>query len=442
MNKLYFSTFTILFLLTGTAIAEQNMICGFETSDGGIVCDVSNENNCSENNGILYPSSSECWEEQGKKAAFSSSCAIIQRELIDTTYTYEIWHGGTMKKDDACQIDNAKVQVINGEAHITQSNIDTITVVASEGAKFIVIAEKGNRSISREVQVLDGTSQECTITSKIMEDTVQFDISGEGSSSQSYCHFDGNSHNILSGDAKLITMTEFSLTFDAMKKGRIRILAASPSTYSIEYETNGGKVKEPSDRSIPPAGYEDEVLTKFNDYDNPFPDTEIDNLIGMAAAELYRRAIIGGYPDGEFKGNQNVNRAEASKFLLLARYGTVNEISNSGKFPDVLDGQWYTKYVVTAADKGIINGHPDGTFRPADTVNTAEFLKMLSLTFGLQLNLPHSFSDVSTEDWFAIYAGTAEEYNLFPSRSQYLLPSDTLTREEVAVAIYQFLQNR
>ncbi|MBT3835505.1 S-layer homology domain-containing protein, partial [Candidatus Peribacteria bacterium] len=138
----------------------------------------------------------------------------------------------------------------------------------------------------------------------------------------------------------------------------------------------------------------------------------------------------------------DVNRAEAAKFLLLARYGTVADVPNNGNFPDVLDGQWYTKYVVIAADKGIISGHPDGTFRPADTVNTAEFLKMLSLTFALQLNLSHSFSDVLSQDWFASYAGIAEKYDLFPGRSAYLNPGDPLTREEVAVTIYQYLQNR
>jgi hypothetical protein len=205
----------------------------------------------------------------------------------------------------------------------------------------------------------------------------------------------------------------------------------------------GGETDNPvPPREIPPAGYEDEVIVNFDAYDNPFPDTSLSSLEGRAAAELYRRAVIGGFPDGEFKGDRNVNRAEAAKFLLLARFGTVNDVANSGRFPDVVDGQWYTKFVVTAANKGIISGHPDGTFRPADNVNTAEFLKMLALTFDLQLNLPHSYNDVSSQDWFAKFAGIAQKYDLFPGRTNYLLPGDSLTREEVAVAIYQYLQNR
>lgn len=194
---------------------------------------------------------------------------------------------------------------------------------------------------------------------------------------------------------------------------------------------------------MPPAGYEDVVITNPGSYENPFSDTDIETLEGQAASELYRRGIIGGYPDGEFKGNKEVNRAEAAKFLLYTRYETVEDETNNGQFSDVLDGQWYTKFVVTAANMGIINGYSDNTFKPANTVNTAEFLKMLTLTFDLEQNLPYSYTDVSETDWFTIYAGIAEKYNLFPNRSENtLLPAENLTREEVAIAIYQYLTNR
>lgn len=195
-------------------------------------------------------------------------------------------------------------------------------------------------------------------------------------------------------------------------------------------------------RHVPPAGYEDEVITAFDNFINPFPDTNISQLEGRAAAELYRRAVIGGYPDGEFKGDRSVNRAEAAKFLLLARFQAVDEMSNNGQFFDVLDGQWYTKFVVRAAQLGIINGHPDGSFKPGDGVNTAEFLKMLSLTFDLQLNMEHSFTDVPEGVWFEQYAGIAEKYELFPGRTTALMPTEKLSRTDVAVAIYQFLNNR
>lgn len=196
-------------------------------------------------------------------------------------------------------------------------------------------------------------------------------------------------------------------------------------------------------RLVPPAGYEDEVITAFKIYENPFPDTEIVTIEGQSAAELYRRGVIGGFSDGEFKGENLVNRAEAAKFLLLARYGSVSDVQNNNSFPDVLDGQWYTKFVVTAANEDIISGYPDGYFRPANTVNTAEFLKMLNNTFDLPKNLPYTYTDVSSESWYAEFAGIAEQYELFPERESGLLKLEQeLTRNEVAVAIYQYLKQK
>ena len=180
--------------------------------------------------------------------------------------------------------------------------------------------------------------------------------------------------------------------------------------------------------SIPPAGFEDEVLVNIEAYENPFPDTNIAYIEGQAAAELYRRAIIGGYPDGEFKGSREVNRAEAAKFLLLARYESVEDMENNGQFPDVVEGQWYVSYIVKAADLGIIIGYSDGNFRPQNTVNTAEFLKMFTLTFGLDTDLEYSYEDVDSEDWFAQYVGIAEEYDLLPNRGVNLEPARLMTR--------------
>ncbi len=190
----------------------------------------------------------------------------------------------------------------------------------------------------------------------------------------------------------------------------------------------------------PPAGFEGEVITLSTR--NPFPDMDASSLEGIAAADLYKRAVIGGFPDGEFKGKRSVNRAEAAKFLLLASGIDVQELENKGRFKDIPEGQWYVKYVMTAAEMGIIGGYSDETFRPANTVNTAEFLKMLSLAFRAKLNLDHTYRDVPEDAWFAKYAGMAKTYELFPKRKYNLLPAKELTRNEVAVAIYQYLVNR
>ena len=183
--------------------------------------------------------------------------------------------------------------------------------------------------------------------------------------------------------------------------------------------------------------YEDVVLTP----DNPFSDVSTSSEVGEAAVYLYNEGVIGGYKDGTFKDDQDVNRAEAAKFLYLAKYGEVSDMKNDGKFSDVLEGQWYVKYVIACSEKGIINGDPEGTFRPADKVNRAEFTKIVVETFGLEGEYDGSYSDVSKSDWYYKYLGAAMEYNLYPELGSEFNGSEYLTRGEVARAIYNVMSS-
>ncbi len=185
--------------------------------------------------------------------------------------------------------------------------------------------------------------------------------------------------------------------------------------------------------------YEDEVKTAEEIL--CFTDIQKGTLEAEAACYLKERGVIGGFPDGEFKGERLVNRAEAAKFLLLGSKKQVSELRNNGGFPDVLEGEWYVRYVINAAKYGLINGYPDKSFRPAQPVNTAEFLKMATKAFGLEEGLDYRYADVSENDWFSRYAGVAEKYKLFPERTTRAIdPAKNLTRKEVAIAIYRILK--
>lgn len=195
---------------------------------------------------------------------------------------------------------------------------------------------------------------------------------------------------------------------------------------------------EVCENDTPPAGYEEEVITSDN---NPFSDTNTNTLEGRAAAYLYQNAIIGGFPDGEFKGDRFVNRAEASKFITRMLYENIDENYFSSSFWDVKTGEWYVPYVEKSAELGLINGYSDGSFRPAETINTAELLTILARMINVP-NTGESYTDVFSGDWFYEGAVIAQHYNLFPYRTQFLYPENPVTRDEIAIAIYQFLQNQ
>lgn len=152
---------------------------------------------------------------------------------------------------------------------------------------------------------------------------------------------------------------------------------------------------------------------------------------------LKDQGIVSGYKDGTFKPNQTVNRAEALKMLMTAFEVSGNSNSNPN-FKDVDKSAWFFRPLASAVEKSIVNGYKDGTFKPANTVNRAEYLKLLLKTTGVEsaTSISKPYKDVSLSDWFAPYAYLANKMNLLQPADTFR-PSDGMTRAGVAETIYR-----
>ncbi len=89
------------------------------------------------------------------------------------------------------------------------------------------------------------------------------------------------------------------------------------------------------------------------------------------------KAYIFGYPDGTVRPNGNITRAEAA--AMLARLLEIESIGSADKpmFPDT-PSAWYNKAINAVVQRGIMKGYPDGTFKPNDAITRAEFTQMIS----------------------------------------------------------------
>ncbi len=98
---------------------------------------------------------------------------------------------------------------------------------------------------------------------------------------------------------------------------------------------------------------------------------------------LADNGVIRGYDDGTFKPGQCVNRAEFLKMLYATRQADVSTPNPSAMylFSDVDLKAWYWPYLRYAITNGIVQGYPDKTFRPANCVNRVEAVKMAVLEF-------------------------------------------------------------
>ena len=99
-----------------------------------------------------------------------------------------------------------------------------------------------------------------------------------------------------------------------------------------------------------------------------------------AIEALKERGVIEGYADGTFRAGSEINRAEFLKIALEAREDDA-ALMGSDCFPDVAE-EWFARYVCKAKAEGIVGGYPDGTFKPERNINFVEASKILALTFG------------------------------------------------------------
>lgn len=87
-----------------------------------------------------------------------------------------------------------------------------------------------------------------------------------------------------------------------------------------------------------------------------------------------------GYPDGTFKPNGNITRAEASAVIVRALGLEAAAAAAKGlasKFSDVPSTHWASGYVNVCTTRNLLKGYPDGTFKPEANVTQAEFITML-----------------------------------------------------------------
>lgn len=175
-----------------------------------------------------------------------------------------------------------------------------------------------------------------------------------------------------------------------------------------------------------------------------YPDVAEGNANFKAIQFLDERGIVQGYPDGSFKPEALVNRAEAMKIISKA-FGFGDEKKEyEVVFPDVKSADWFFGYIMGAKERSVVSGYPDGKFRPERTVNLAETLKMgiLSGKFEVEEEVKADlFLDVKKSDWFSSYALFARDKNVvFSDDYGYLKADQAMTRGKFAEVVYRLMR--
>ncbi len=149
-------------------------------------------------------------------------------------------------------------------------------------------------------------------------------------------------------------------------------------------------------------------------------------------------SYINGMGNAMFSPGGSLTRAQAAT-ILYKLLDSKERGPYACSFSDVSSGAWYAEAVMTLASDGIINGYTNGTFRPNDPVNRAEFVKMLVVLTGVT-GSEISFSDVSATYWARDYIAAAAANAWVNGYSDGTFrPKNYITRAEAVVLMNRVL---
>ena len=155
-----------------------------------------------------------------------------------------------------------------------------------------------------------------------------------------------------------------------------------------------------------------------------------------AIEALATMGIVSGYPDRTFKPEGEITRAELAVILMRVKGNVARTYER--KFKDVRIDHWAADYINLAADSNVVQGFPDGTFRPANNVTRAEGLAMIARFANIAPEAPETIGDVDAGHWISPLLGGALKAGMLRFlQGQPFEPDRALTRAEAAEILYR-----
>lgn len=172
-----------------------------------------------------------------------------------------------------------------------------------------------------------------------------------------------------------------------------------------------------------------------------FFDVPVYHQYYAAIKYLYEEGVVQGYPDGLYRPQQEVNRAEFLKIVLGSQGIIPQDRDAMNCFPDVDKAQWYAKFVCYAFRNAIIDGYPDGLFRPGNSINKVEALKIIgnvqSWKTELFENETTTFIDVDESAWYYPFLQYAFANGLIDDIGEILHPGELLSRAKISEYVFR-----
>ena len=252
----------------------------------------------------------------------------------------------------------------------------------------------------------------------------------------------GGQSNITYDEAKYWLAVRVRFEDDEPIVAVYRRTYTAGDSYNTVFE-NETKWSDPIPANITPVTFYNTIDTGKDDYYPIIIPTIINKDTGMLNKTDHFAYVI-GYPDGTVHPNGQITRAEVATifFRLLRDEVRDGAFTTSNTYSDVAYGKWYNNPISTMSALGIITGYPDGTFKPNKPITRAEFAAIAARFDETQSGKSATFSDVIGH-WAAKEIGIAY-YNDwikgYPDGT--FKPDQNITRAEAMTLINRVLERK
>jgi hypothetical protein len=172
-----------------------------------------------------------------------------------------------------------------------------------------------------------------------------------------------------------------------------------------------------------------------------FPDVPSGFWASCNIDKLAINDVVVGYPDGYFKPNKNITRAEFATILVKGFNLDQCDMPRAGMFKDVPKSNWANQAIAKAVDENLLKGYPDGNFKPQNPVTRVEALS--SIAKGMTCDIDKCKADeilskyadgASVPSWARIPVAKSLENGALNDtpNPHMIMPNKEATRAEVA----------
>ena len=149
---------------------------------------------------------------------------------------------------------------------------------------------------------------------------------------------------------------------------------------------------------------------------------------------------VHGYPDGSFRPSNSITRAEFATALFRLIESDYRHIPQPSRFSDVGTQSWYAQPINYLAGRGMLLGYPDGTFRPNQAITRAELTAAIARFFALTDTGANHFTDVYVNHWAIRYINNAHNRGWIVGYADGTFrPDNAITRAEAVMLINRVL---